>query len=465
MQAVCRPLLLAIPVLIACAGLRAQQLPIKTYTTSDGLPRNGINRIVRDSHGFLWFCTVEGLSRFDGYTFTNYAVEQGLPDRMVTDLIETRDGEYWIATFNGLARFNPNGVPANAARDKKADKRRIEPRFVHYLPNWLPYARNVLALLEGRDGTIWCITNAGMGHLRKVGGQWQLPAVDPGAPVPDVTELLQDKDGALWIGTYDHELYRRWPDGRLERYTGRNGLPDAPGEHSILALLQDRNGRLWVGTNSGLFLLVPKPDPQQPVVALAVTTKQGLPHNWIDALLQSSDGEIWIGTRNGPAKLSPDSNGKDWKLTAYPAVRVGIGALVEDRGGNLWMGTEFHGAMKLARNGFTTYGVQEGLGEPGSSTIFEDQAGRLCVINKPHGKLTLNRFDGTRFESVPFKLPAWITDLGWGWNQIAFQDRAGEWWLATGGSSCERPTASWAVPLGCPLFARKGVRLAGVLSG
>jgi len=185
-QAVSRPLLLAILFLIACAGLRAQQLPIRTYTTSDGLPRNGINRIVRDSHGFLWFCTVEGLSRFDGYTFTNYGVEQGVPDRMVTDLIETRSGDYWIATFNGIARFNPSSVPPNAARETKADKRRPAPRFVHYPTDWHPGARSVVALLEDRDGTIWFTTDGGLGHLQKVGGEWQIRAVDLGPQVTDV---------------------------------------------------------------------------------------------------------------------------------------------------------------------------------------------------------------------------------------------------------------------------------------
>ncbi len=41
---------------------RAERLPIKTYTTADGLAHNAVNRIVRDSRGFLWFCTFEGLS-------------------------------------------------------------------------------------------------------------------------------------------------------------------------------------------------------------------------------------------------------------------------------------------------------------------------------------------------------------------------------------------------------------------
>src|SRR5213593_2154527 len=73
---------------------RAEHLPIRTYTIADGLPGDQINRIVRDSRGFLWFCTQEGLSRFDGYRFTNYATDQGLPNPRVLDLLETRSGVY-----------------------------------------------------------------------------------------------------------------------------------------------------------------------------------------------------------------------------------------------------------------------------------------------------------------------------------------------------------------------------------
>jgi ligand-binding sensor domain-containing protein len=49
--------------------VNAERLPIKTYTTADGLPHSSIHRIVRDSRGFLWFCTGDGLSRFDGLLF------------------------------------------------------------------------------------------------------------------------------------------------------------------------------------------------------------------------------------------------------------------------------------------------------------------------------------------------------------------------------------------------------------
>src|SRR5205085_5899109 len=92
---------------------QAERLPLKTYTTADGLAHNVINRIVRDSRGFLWFCTEEGLSRFDGYSFINYSTAQGLPQPAVNDLLETRTGEYWVATDGGLVHFNPRGTPTN----------------------------------------------------------------------------------------------------------------------------------------------------------------------------------------------------------------------------------------------------------------------------------------------------------------------------------------------------------------
>ena len=43
---------------ISLATVEAEQLPIKVYTTSHGLARDQVTRILTDSRGFLWFCTV-----------------------------------------------------------------------------------------------------------------------------------------------------------------------------------------------------------------------------------------------------------------------------------------------------------------------------------------------------------------------------------------------------------------------
>ncbi|MGI8746504.1 MAG: two-component regulator propeller domain-containing protein [Bryobacteraceae bacterium] len=100
--------------LLACAGASAERLATRTYITGDGLPGNPIRCIRRDSRGFLWFCTSEGLARFDGYQFSSYTTDTGLPNRIISDLLETRDHTYLLATSDGVVLFDPlarNGKP------------------------------------------------------------------------------------------------------------------------------------------------------------------------------------------------------------------------------------------------------------------------------------------------------------------------------------------------------------------
>src|SRR2546428_2041332 len=147
----CASLLLAMSQLTA-----GERLPLKPYTTADGLGHNNINKIVRDSRGFLWFCTDEGLSRFDGYSFTNFGMEQGLPHASVNDLLETRGGDYWVATGGGLVRFNPKGVPSSRvvyAHDRPADAPNAA-MFTVVIPEAADrYGKDITTLLQGRDGT------------------------------------------------------------------------------------------------------------------------------------------------------------------------------------------------------------------------------------------------------------------------------------------------------------------------
>ena len=58
---------------------RPERLPVKSFTPAEGLAHHRVKRIIRDSGGFLWFRTAEGLSRFDGRQFVTFGSEQGLP--------------------------------------------------------------------------------------------------------------------------------------------------------------------------------------------------------------------------------------------------------------------------------------------------------------------------------------------------------------------------------------------------
>src|SRR5439155_19312097 len=77
--------------LVLAPVAHGERLPIKIYATADGLPNNQVNKIVRDSHGFLWFCTADGISRFDGYGVTNYCTRDWLPHPYVYCFLDTHD--------------------------------------------------------------------------------------------------------------------------------------------------------------------------------------------------------------------------------------------------------------------------------------------------------------------------------------------------------------------------------------
>jgi hypothetical protein len=102
-------------ILVPAIG-RAERLPSRVFTTADGLAHNVVNRIVSDSRGYQWFCTSEGLSRFDGTRFITYGLDDDLPGSEVHGFLEARDGSYWVATRRGLVRFHPMGAPGRGAQ-------------------------------------------------------------------------------------------------------------------------------------------------------------------------------------------------------------------------------------------------------------------------------------------------------------------------------------------------------------
>src|SRR5262249_34509577 len=171
-------------ILAAASQAVAERLPLKIYTTADGLAHNNVQRIVRDSRGFLWFCTFEGLSRFDGYGFTNYGVEHGLPSQVINDLLETREGDYWVATGAGLCRFNPKGIPGQHITIAEQEGASPEAMFPTYFPGEDAASREVTSLFQDHAGVIWCGTARGLYRAERRDRRLVFEFVDLGLPGP-----------------------------------------------------------------------------------------------------------------------------------------------------------------------------------------------------------------------------------------------------------------------------------------
>jgi hypothetical protein len=146
-------LFLSVLLLLSASVARAELLPVKIYNTEDGLAHDRIRRIVKDSRGFLWICTAEGLSRFDGYGFVTYNKRHGLPGNDVLDLLETRQGAYWIATDSGVCRLNSSayhkvdpGAHTSTAASQTANL------FTVYTLSNATLSNRVTSLCEDRSG-------------------------------------------------------------------------------------------------------------------------------------------------------------------------------------------------------------------------------------------------------------------------------------------------------------------------
>ena len=433
-------------------NVRAERLPVKIYTSAEGLAHDHVRCIVRDSRGFLWFCTAEGLSRFDGYRFTTYSIEHGLPHPSISDLVEDSDGVYWVATYGGgVCRFSLSAPsPFNTAKSSP------DSRVTVYPVGDGPGTNLVNALHKDRAGRLWAGTDDGLFLLDAPNGEQTFRRVEMGLPPhpshwEEVAAFVEDREGSLWIGT-SYGVVRRLPDGRMIYYTAH----PSGSVRWVRALLQDHEGRLWVGHAAGLIVFNPEPisqlgsadsrlrngkaavirfkpkNPQsadlnpQSVDARWYTVAEGLSHNPVVELYQAANGQILVGTHGGGLSVMDGERFRSY-TTAQGLSDNTVWTLAEDRDGNLWMGTLSGGAIKFTRNGFTTYGAADGLGNPSIVSIFENQAGELCVISS---RWLINLFDGSRFTAIQANLPADVINLIEGKYYVAIQDHIGEWWIS-----------------------------------
>jgi ligand-binding sensor domain-containing protein/signal transduction histidine kinase len=382
----------------------AERQPTRVYTPADGLPSTMVSCTVRDSRGFMWLCTREGLSRFDGYTFTNYGEEQGLPDRVVESFLETKHGEYWVGTGRGVALFNPK--PSSARM----------PMFTAFGANDIG---PVNALQEDANGTVWVASDRGLFQLVPTNGSWSLrrAAIQPD-PDAKPEGFLADHAGYLWIIFYREHgqcaLWRFSKDGRLEVFSD----PFLADGNRIGSVAEDSQGRIWLATYRGLALLVAHPQPGSRWI------ERTFPTHPAGSVFLASDGRLWLGSK-GTWEILTDPQGNVRFRLVDPD---GFGFTGEDGQGNFWWANR-----KIERNGFVAYGTEDGLKTSDVRSIFQGADGSVYLVTGLHNRY-IHRFDDDHFTAVSPYVPGHDADWdwgGWGWGQTHLQDHLGEWWIAT----------------------------------
>lgn len=360
----------------------------------NGLPNNCINFIFKDSAGYIWLATNNGISRYDGYQFLNFTTHTApisLKSNYVNCISEDRFGRLWVATEEGLTIISSGRMDVVKLRldDVKAD--RLFDSYVQTV-----YSDRNGNMWVASCNNLWCLKFNNMGRISEC---YSMPFITR----TDIYSIIDFGDGVC--AGLDDMVYRIEPgeNGRLRVESLSDNISSFSDDWRILCLCQDKN-LLWIGTNRGLFKYDTKRDTvkryrysnhkpdmlsQAYITDVEVTASgsvlvstlnglnvydrerdcfnyvrqnyrspsEGVSCNRINTLF--CDGEdIWVGTQmDGVNILVPDVvHPRVWKYN-YSADGTdnrgpnAVNGIAEDRDGNIWLATADGGVNRMTPDG------------------------------------------------------------------------------------------------------------------
>src|SRR5438552_4631389 len=239
-----RTLLLFCLFFVEFANVSAERLPIKIYTSADGLGSSASFSLVRDGRGFIWLCSRDGLVGFDGYRFITSRIGSDDADPAVYSLLPTRSGIYWINLNTGTDyRFIDKG-DATQLEPIQQQSSKNDPRIP--LVNVEPIKDLRFPSFEDSAGNLWGYESKGLDLLREVDGRTVSQLIELNPPENSQGDLTSvtfkdGSDGSMWLGT-NWGFMRRLADGRIIHFT----FDSQPNSVPISLFAEDRDGRVWI---------------------------------------------------------------------------------------------------------------------------------------------------------------------------------------------------------------------------
>jgi signal transduction histidine kinase/ligand-binding sensor domain-containing protein len=422
---------------VSLPGLTAgQHLRFEHISSKQGLSQNTVFCILQDNQGFMWFCTEDGLNKYDGYGFTVFRHDpedpNSLSDSRILSIIQDRTGILWVGTANGgLNKFDMETNQITRYLNDPDD------------PNSLSDNR-VFSIFEDEDGELWIGTEYGLNRFVRETQNFIHYQKDPNDPKSlsgdSVRVIYQDHEGILWFGT-NAGLNRFDPD--KGQFTHFQNEPDDEfnlSHNSIRAIYQDSERALWVGTDDGLNKL-------QSGSERFIQFKQGndnspgLNSSEISSIFEDSSGVLWIGTIGGGLNsFNRDTetfiNFQSDHLDPYSLSNNFVRSIFQDREGDLWFGTIGGGLDKLDIDKRVFAHYQQDHDNPNSlssnwvRSFYEDRSGTIWIGTTDGG---LNQFDPVNERFTHYvNDPSNPDSLSHNHVSHISQDSQGMLWIGTG---------------------------------
>ena len=322
--------------LLSCSDLiKAQSFDygFKHLTTDNGLSHDLVHAIVKDKQGFMWFGTLNGLNRFDGFEFKTFKHikndSTSIPHNTIIDLVCDTSGYLWMATGDGICRYDPfkqnfKTIPLHDTAVSRTwhlnidangmiyvthggglyhiNSKNLTVSLVKKMSNPLTDAR----IFPGRSRNLWLVNNAAVYRYDLVTNEETYIMGYDREHSNDRTGVMYvytDPMGKTWFGTYDKGLYS---------YNEETNKPEllTSSTSFIVSITADvdyaANGLLWIGGGySGLNVLNTK---TLQLFDMPKNLQQSWTHNGgrIHTFYRdTTNGILWLGTDFGIQKYDP----------------------------------------------------------------------------------------------------------------------------------------------------------------
>jgi PAS domain S-box-containing protein len=343
-------------------GADAQRFNLNSFSVSDGLPGNQVNKILQDRVGRLWIGTMSGGCRFDGKTFTRFEQGNVLYSNPVKTIYEDKKGNIWFGTIRkGLVKFTGTG-------------------YFTYSTNDGLLSDNINAICEDEKGNLWVGTSEGISRFD--GKNFQSITNTRGLINNNVFDLMRDSKGRMWVATIGG--VSMFDGKKFFNFSTENGLLN----NIVYSIREDRNGEIWFGTYEGVSVWDGR-------VFRNYSTEQGLPNERVENLTQDHNGHWWVGTYGGGLAKFKEKVFEGVKLSSDVNSNI-VKSVIEDREGNYWLGT-WNGLFKYNGDRFVTYTIDDGLSNNNILSVYPDSGNRIWFGTLMGG---LNYFDASGFHTV-----------------------------------------------------------------
>jgi ligand-binding sensor domain-containing protein/serine phosphatase RsbU (regulator of sigma subunit) len=439
-----------------------------------------INVISEDRWGAIWVGTQDGLCKTidGGRSFLTFRHEErnskSLSNNEVTALCFDSAGTMWVGTRGGLCKSDDGGISFKTYKHDSNNKNSIS-------------SDTILSISIDRNKNVWIGTVNGLCYLNPKTEQFMTFFPTLGERIRVFPALICEQTSyRLWIGSENGGLWLFNSNTRDKKDWRNYGLTSGLTDNQVISLYQDQAGLLWVGTVSGGVYLCNPSSAKFEIIPVNPRRGDRLVVRKVSAIWEESDGTLLVGTTDAglyrylpsgrayrrlqvgkedtdeekpeggiakkkkpkPKKLAKKYKGKrEVKPATIDLENAYITALLRDRSGMLWIGTNSGLCVQAKEKGALRYFFHypenpKGLCSDEITALYEDQKENiwigtkngLCYLSKANkldtakgGKMTVFKNEVAKPQTLSSN---YITTI--------FQDQSGAIWVGTnGGGLCK----------------------------